>query len=147
MALYDIEYSCGHSETKQLYGKHDTRHSYLAWAKTCGHCPACRAQNDELYCAGVEAEHNLPPLTGSEKQVKWARDIRAQKVAKLAASMAERAEKWSPENVAELTARTEVMFAALAATTEARYWIDARNLTADVIGADAWRAATKGGSK
>ena len=32
MAKHDITYSCGHTETVQLHGKHADRERYIAWA-------------------------------------------------------------------------------------------------------------------
>lgn len=40
MAWYTINYSCGHSVDKQLYGKGKDRESYIEWAEQ-GLCPSC----------------------------------------------------------------------------------------------------------
>lgn len=41
MAKYDVEYSCGHSGRKNLYGPHRERRRHLEWAAREGLCPEC----------------------------------------------------------------------------------------------------------
>ncbi len=85
MAKYTITYRCGHTAEVQLYGKYEDREKKIAWYKTID-CPECRAK-----AQAVASEANgYATLEGSEKQVRWANDIRAKKIAdaeKLAAKV------------------------------------------------------------
>lgn len=69
--LYDVKYKCGHTERVQIYGTnvHGER-DRQAEACRSRDCDACRA------AAAREAG-----LQGSDKQVTWAMDIRAELVA------------------------------------------------------------------
>jgi len=71
MAWYYPEHVCGHgSERIQLYGKHTGRERILE-AIERQPCPKCRLK-------AAYAQHpELPELTGSDKQVVWAAEIRA----------------------------------------------------------------------
>lgn len=71
MAWNTLTYACGHTEDKQLYGKHAERDRIVAAAGR-EDCPVCRAAAAQ---AASEAA-GLPALTGSDKQVAWATDIR-----------------------------------------------------------------------
>ncbi len=86
MAKYEIEFSCGHTDTIQLYGKTSERESYLEWAKDNKLCPECwaaakqKAREEASEQAAQEnTEFGLPALTGTEKQVAWAETIRKEK--------------------------------------------------------------------
>lgn len=85
---YYVTFSCGHEGEVNLYGKAAERDRRIAWYEKEGICPDCyrkmkeeeRKQADEelaAYADKIEAEYNLPELEGTEKQVAWARKIRA----------------------------------------------------------------------
>ena len=85
---YYITFSCGHEGEVNLYGKAAERDHRIAWYEKEGICPDCyrkmkeeeRKQADEelaAYADKIETEWNLPELEGTEKQVAWARKIRA----------------------------------------------------------------------
>lgn len=83
-------------------------------------CPGCykeyaraeaRRKNDEAISA---TGATLPQLTGTEKQVAWAEDIRAEAVAKAIKRLKDDVDK--PAIVADLCA----------GKTEAKWWIDSR---------------------
>lgn len=76
MAKYTITYRCGHTAEVQLYGSYKDRERKIAYYKTID-CPECRANK-----ANEDAKENgYAVLTGSAKQVGWASDIRAAKMA------------------------------------------------------------------
>jgi len=88
MAKYEITYSCGHTETKQLCGKHSDRENYIEWASQNRVCSVCyKTQQAEKMANKIaqekaECEHlresaniELPELTGTPKQIAWAKDI------------------------------------------------------------------------
>lgn len=82
MAKYEINYSCGHSERVELYGKHSERESRIEWLQR-GVCKDCyRAQQEKARAtesaaaAEVAKINGLPELIGSPKQIAWAETIR-----------------------------------------------------------------------
>jgi hypothetical protein len=82
MAKYEVNFSCGHTETVNLIGKHKGRERKIEWLKT-QMCYACyqdvkqSIREKELEAAKEQAEKSgLPELLGSEKQVAWAETIR-----------------------------------------------------------------------
>jgi hypothetical protein len=82
MAKYDVTYSCGHTETVQLYGSNRERDQKIRWYEKSCLCSKCYAEKQaadraaELESAKILTAE-LPTLTGSEKQISWATTIRA----------------------------------------------------------------------
>lgn len=83
MAKYEVTYSCGHTGVVNLCGKTADRENKLRWYEEQALCPACyekalmearEKQNEE--CKERAAELELPELTGTEKQIKWALELR-----------------------------------------------------------------------
>lgn len=85
---YTVTFSCGHEATVDLFGKTSERERRITWYEKEGICPDCyrKMKEDErrqadaelaAYADKIETEHNLPKLEGTEKQVSWARKIRA----------------------------------------------------------------------
>ena len=72
MAWYTINYNCGHTERVQLYGAHKDRYAKIE-AMERRACPECEAKAAQERAAS----DGLPTLTGSDKQIGWAADIRA----------------------------------------------------------------------
>jgi hypothetical protein len=94
MAKYTIEYSCGHTDVIQLYGKTSERESYLEWARENKLCPDCyqaaRQQVREVAVAQAaqeNAEFGLPSLKGTDKQITWAETIRKEKAPLITAAV------------------------------------------------------------
>ena len=101
MGWTKIEYACGHTEQQQMYGKNSERDRRAA-AMGRDDCPACRRAAADK----AATDQGLPQLTGSDKQIAWATDIRARALRLLPA---DRSDKLRPE-------------------TSARWWIDHRNM-------------------
>jgi len=81
MAKYNVTYSCGHTETIQLYGNIEDRERKIKWLSENGLCPDCykkqKAAERAVAIEFIKTECGiLPTLEGSEKQVAWAEDIR-----------------------------------------------------------------------
>lgn len=114
MAWYYPHHRCGHSgERIQLYGKGDDRQRTLN--RMANHlCPACRAAEAQTQAKDA----GMPVLTGSEKQVGWASDIRAKAITDLR-------ERVGGE-------QAERIIAALIPHATAKWWIDNRY---DLVGA------------
>ena len=71
---------------------------------------------------------DLPALTGSEKQVAWATDIRANMLTnQLGQQFAQRAREATADQLATGLANMTTSFAALYANTSAKFWIDNRS--------------------
>jgi len=120
MANYEITYSCGHTETKQLCGKHSDRENYIEWASQNRVCSACYSQQkqqerqNQIATEKVECEQlrqsadiELPELTGTPKQIAWAKDILTKLLTNPATSL--------------------IMPALSERHHTAQYWIDRRN--------------------
>lgn len=122
-----ITYRCGHSEQTTLYGGN---YQQQASRKAQQLCPACyRGQQIETAQA---ATSELPALTGSEKQIRWATQIRATMMSRLH----EAAEKL-PEDQQELMSR---VVAAVERQTSAAWWIDRRDKPASHIAGEVAKA-------
>lgn len=90
MAKYQVTFTCGHTETIQLFGKTSERERWIEWAEQNKVCPECyekqkkEARQVATWAAAKEADENgLPTLSGSDKQIKWAETIRAEKLAEI----------------------------------------------------------------
>ena len=77
MAQYYIHHTCGHEETVQIYGTnvHGERQRKAEWleSKPCRDCER-KALREENLTGAAE-------LTGSDKQINWANDLRAKAIA------------------------------------------------------------------
>lgn len=122
MAKYKVEYSCGHAIEKQLFGKHDDRRRYIEWAAKSGQCGKCKAKRENAQLAVSASAMNLPALSGSEKQIAWAGKIRLQMIETIR----------RVTDIDNLDPRSRSMFDELKGKTEARWWIDRR----DVVSTD-----------
>lgn len=80
MAKVTITYACGHEGTIELFGRSADRERKAAWlaSDVCPDCAAkARAEKAAQIAAEAEAD-GLPKLTGSEKQIVWAEQLRQQ---------------------------------------------------------------------
>lgn len=81
MAKYAVTHKCGHEERHELFGKHTERDSKIKWLATvdCSDCyRQAKIKVEQETAAKFESETpNLPELVGSEKQIAWAKSIRA----------------------------------------------------------------------
>lgn len=132
MAKYDVTYTCGHTDTIQLFGKTKDREWRLSneEGKLCPDCYRAKLEADRIKTNVESAEANkaagLPNLDGSEKSVAWAETIRK--------SMLDHLEEWynskitdeakaaHPEEWEQITKATE----SLKRRTNAAWWIDNR---------------------
>jgi hypothetical protein len=78
MAKYTVKFSCEHVAEVNLYGLEVERQRKIRHMRECWLCPACYEQSKLDEIASLEIALNLPALTGSEKQVKWSRSLRAE---------------------------------------------------------------------
>jgi hypothetical protein len=115
MGWETIKYTCGHAEQQQMYGKVSER-THRADYLGRGDCPACASAK----AAERSKLAGLPALQGSDKQIAWAQDIRATKLAELPPIKLRHPE----------TERMQGYVEALKARSEAKFWIDNRNVGA-----------------
>ncbi|MBN9529769.1 MAG: hypothetical protein J0H82_26415 [Alphaproteobacteria bacterium] len=128
MAKYNVTYACGHVAEKQLYGPMDDRQRYLAWAARSANCPSCRQAGADQAISDIEAEHELPALTGSEKQAKWGREIRAEKIAGVVEFVQKnRPATMTDEQATKFDQQYSAVMQLLYGRTEAGWWIDRRS--------------------
>ena len=77
MAKYEITYSCGHTETIELYGNQDERFRRLAWLEKNGKCSKCYRREKYADAMGELIEAGYETLNdGSDKQRAWAESLR-----------------------------------------------------------------------
>ena len=76
MAKYEVRFKCGHTETKQLFGPTKDRYKKIEWWQENCVCSECYKKQQLEKAEKYEKENNLIELTGSEKQIKWAKSIR-----------------------------------------------------------------------
>jgi len=95
---YTIRHACGHEATAQFYGTQKSR-DWQVQRQEGELCPPCwakqqveasRAAGDAAVRAVAESGAAWPALTGSEKQVEWATQIRAKMVVWVASADAAR---------------------------------------------------------
>lgn len=101
MAKYTATFACGHESEVQLLGKHTERDRKLAYLskQTCDACLS--AEKVARDAAAVQANakpapSGLPTLTGSEKQIAWAMQIRRDALVGLAQAMTTKAGDLGP---------------------------------------------------
>lgn len=128
MAWYEIEYKCGHKDRMQLYGPYAERNRKIEWYKENVICPNCRAatQKEEAeQQKKADAESGLPALSGSPKQIQWAVMLRKAYMDKLEDAFVRRQTEESPDVI-----RTVSRQIILGKQTEAKWWIDHRDMSA-----------------
>lgn len=84
MAKYDVTFSCGHTETIQLYGKDSDKKRRIEWLEKYGTCSECyknfldeQAEECKKKCNDIGLF-----IEGSEKQIRWAYRIAATSIYK-----------------------------------------------------------------
>lgn len=91
-------------------------------------CPECweKQKNDRLMALVEEIEGmGLPQLTGSEKQIKWAIEIRATMIKKMEDEIT--SARNNTRNSPEAIATMEKCYSWIIKQSESRYWIDNRS--------------------
>lgn len=76
MAKYDVTFSCGHTETVQLFGKTKSREDKIEYWERSGFCSECYKKQQAEITEKRTKEAGLPGLEGTEKQIAWANKIR-----------------------------------------------------------------------
>lgn len=119
---YTIKHSCGHEETVDLFGTnvHGERDRKVAWleSKPCRECESSQ----------FEDENGLPQLSGSEKQVSWARSIRINTIKRIKDAINQvQIMNLSDKDRETADSRITAMCKIYREKTSAAWWIDNRD--------------------
>ena len=112
-----IIHACGHEQGHYLTGYDSQKERKVKWLKTtsCRDCFVAKNRAEEVAAAllsSAAVSHlALPPLTGTDRQVSWASTIRTKRLAAL----------FNSNSDADCNACLRV--------TDAKWWIDCRDLT------------------
>jgi hypothetical protein len=112
-----IIHACGHEQGHYLTGYDSQKERKANWLKTtsCRDCFVAKKRAEEAAAAALSSaaiSHlDLPLLTGTDRQVSWASMIRTKRLAALT----------NPNSDADCYACLQV--------TDAKWWIDRRDLT------------------
>jgi hypothetical protein len=119
----EVTYHCGHSETRSFSGSHSARDAYNEKLSR-EDCPACRSAQ----AATRSADAGLPTLTGSDKQIAWAEQIRQQAVTAFAEAQ-DVIEAAAPDEASKQRARDTLAMirTRTMGTTDSRIWIEIRD--------------------
>ena len=113
MAKYNVKFSCGHTEEKQLFGKEAERTRFIAWAEKNGTCSTCRQSE------------------GTAKQILWARLVRAAMTDAVAAQINDKkAIAIATGKLAEYEEARALILQGLYNKLNAKWWIDNRDKSA-----------------
>jgi len=116
MAHYNVTYSCGHSDRVQLFGSYEDRQRRIEWFQQEAVCPACYKAAKEKEAAGLFGD--LPPLSGSPKQVAWAEKLRRDAMTDVQKDIQEAKSDEFRDYLIAIAKRM------IAERTEAKWWID-----------------------
>lgn len=126
MAQYNIHHTCGHEETVQIYGTnvHGERQRKAEWleSKPCRECER-KTMRDENLTGAAE-------LTGSDKQINWANDLRAKAIDDIKTKLAKLDTQYiaAPQDWKDAQRNAgEAIITAMLAETSAKTIIDHRD--------------------
>jgi hypothetical protein len=112
-----IIHACGHEQAHHLTGFESQQERKAKWLKTttCRDCFVAEKRAEEAVASAVSSaavSHlNLVPLTGTDRQISWASAIRT---------------KWL---AALINLNSDAEFNGCLRVTDAKWWIDCRDLT------------------
>lgn len=123
------QYTCGHEGIiTGIYGKTNERMGKAEYIFSTNQCPECQKKAQEAHIEkkakeAKEASENMPKLKGSEKQVKWANQIRLEKIKEIKEDMKINLTDMTEENLNWMIQNI----------TSASWYIDVRGKDADEI--------------
>lgn len=133
MSLYVIPRSCGHTEEVQIQGTdvrgERDRRAARAAERPCAACLDEAREAESAQHARQAAEMGLPPLTGTDRQVRWAQTLRIQGVDQVAQLRAEVATfvAQHPDRAGEAAELDRALDASIHRQTAAAWWIEHRD--------------------
>lgn len=132
---YEVNYACGHTGTVQLFGKGSEREWRLKKMRE-DICPECAAKEKKEIADKMiieDRENALPDLTGSEKQIQWAIQIRRKKMEEIDASVESYVENIGEDEKGKLELVLKCLDLFRKNECSSREWIDMRNMEASEI--------------
>lgn len=118
---YEVTYSCGHTGWIDIGGKGAEREKRINYLEHHGLCPDCYKAAQEAKNAAKKEKFGLCELSGTPKQVAWAEKIRAEWF------------DWTNYITEPSALFKTVMNYAATAITEAKWWIEHRQLDKETI--------------
>ncbi|GEO26855.1 hypothetical protein AAC03nite_26400 [Alicyclobacillus acidoterrestris] len=120
MAKYYPTFSCGHQNEVVLFGPEKERDRKLQWYRESGLCPHCYKAKQATEVAF--ASEGLPTLTGTDKQVQWAKKIRVDAInyVRNKVSRANNTQEQKDEVI-------KVFLELCHSKTDSKWWIDNRD--------------------
>ncbi|TXH54605.1 MAG: hypothetical protein E6Q97_10540 [Desulfurellales bacterium] len=119
-----IQRSCGHESEEQLLGPDKDRKRKKEWFEKTPCCVCWKAAREQA------AEKNgLPTLTGSEKQIKWAFNIREEFHSNISEKIGAINNPAHSERVAAILLALEEMLQ----EASAKFWIENRNGLKEIL--------------
>ncbi|MDD1450085.1 hypothetical protein NHF48_002510 [Sphingomonas sp. H160509] len=112
-----IIHACGHEQAHHLTGFESQQERKAKWLKTtiCRDCFVAEKKAEEVAAAALSSaavSHLvLPPLTGTDRQISWASTVRTKRLAAL------------------INSNSDADWNACLRVTDAKWWIDCRDLT------------------
>lgn len=142
MAQYSVTHTCGHTTTHQLVGKTTDRDRRIDWLKGRD-CLACHRAAETAAAAAQAEAQQLPPLSGSDKQIAWAERIRADQLTqsdrfwadyqRKAGEFFGREGRWPTDEERAQMDTWESAIAHLRGQASAAWWIDHRHDSARAL--------------
>ena len=124
MAQYTVNHTCGHTSNVALFGPMTQRENRLAYLATID-CTECQRAREKAANEAATSQYALVELTGSEKQVAWANDIRAKAITALCKFAVATFKRELPAADVERLVNSQ---------PNAKFWIDNRDMnTASLI--------------
>ena len=124
-----VTYMCSHEGEVELFGPRRQRDQRIRSIERYELCPDCLAKKraeEAAAAAEKNAENGLPSLSGTEKQVAWAEQIRAQAVETMSAQADQsRQNSRAPENAIR---SLDLGMQKILANTSAAWWIENRSM-------------------
>lgn len=136
---WTVKHACGHVVTHQIYGGTKNGQARSAWLATQP-CLQCKRDAELNAALNANAAAGLPALTGSERQIAWAEQIRHELIPAVERQILGSLEKLARATtkhaadqaiydacIAAMRAAVTAELDALRRRAEARWWIDHRS--------------------
>lgn len=136
MAIYDVNFSCGHPGKQYMIEMGKRAHERIHWLEENGYCKNClkemravKHQKEDAISLEESIAKGFPMLTGGEKQVPWANTIRLELIQACQQEIDEiEAEGgvWEDLTINDMKKCLDYI---IRNHTAARWWLDHRNKT------------------
>jgi hypothetical protein len=142
MSQYTIDFSCNHTESRNIVGKEKDRQGKADWMArgVCSDCYkqqlAAERQKEQSAQMATAAQFTLANLQGSEKQIAWAEKIRAKMIVEIEKFKLELTSSINSDTLTEIEETLsrlylkilEELIAAIGLLTKSTWFIDNRDV-------------------